>query len=107
MKWFLTANVHGDVWELKHRIDNAKIPDGSNIVVLGELSVNYWLDKSDARKKKFLSELPYTFFALNGNHEARPEEVEGYHEALYKEVKSGLCHMCREDRAAIYGEGEQ
>lgn len=53
MKWFLTADVHGDVWELKHRIDNAKIPDGSNIVVLGELSVNYWLDKSDARKKKF------------------------------------------------------
>lgn len=25
---------------------------------------------------------------------------------LKKEVKSGLCYMCREDRAAIYGEGE-
>lgn len=97
MKWFLTADVHGDVWELKHRIDNAKVPDGSNIIILGELSINYWLDKSDARKKKFLSKLPYTFFALNGNHEARPEEVEGYHEALYKEEDTVL-HVFVQDK---------
>lgn len=83
-KVFVIGDVHGDVWGLKQRLEAAKVPHNSLIVVLGELCVNYWLDSRDSDRKKFLSQLPYVFLALHGNHEARPWEVEGYKLELVK-----------------------
>lgn len=77
---FITGDIHGRVQDLAHRLmfREVPVPDGSNIVVLGDVGINYYLNKSEIKKKEYLSQLPYTFYFIHGNHEARPANVAGY-----------------------------
>ena len=78
MAFWITGDMHGDVIDLKWRIEKAKVPENSTILVAGDVGLNYWLNKTDSKKKKTLTEFPYTFLFVHGNHEARPHTVPGY-----------------------------
>ena len=75
---FFTGDIHGGVYDLENRIKIYGVPKGGSIVVLGDVGVNFYLNKTDRKKKEYLAALPYTFFFIHGNHEVRPQNVEGY-----------------------------
>lgn len=96
-KWLITGDCHGDFSRFK------KLPNDEefNIVILGDAGVNFYLDKRDEALKYFLSkEYPnLRFFLIRGNHEQRPELVDGmcvtynaevdgpcYHESNYPNI---------------------
>jgi 3-oxoacid CoA-transferase subunit A len=52
-------------------------PEKTAVIVLGDLGLNYYLDKKDYLHKKEASAYGYTIYAVRGNHEARPSEKLG------------------------------
>lgn len=78
-KLYLIGDIHADVRGLKMRLDVNKIEPGSGVILNGDVGLNYYGDSSDEKRKEFLSDLPYTFFCVAGNHEMRPWEAEDYH----------------------------
>ena len=88
MALYITGDIHGDVVGLKQRLDQQKIPEGATIILNGDVGLNYWGNKTDAKNKAYLAALPYSFLCVHGNHEARPWEVEDY-EILEPKSKLG------------------
>ena len=98
--YYITGDCHGCFTKFA----NIKLEqDEKGIVIcLGDFSINYYLNKTDTRAKKELSQnYPnLTFYCVRGNHEQRPQEiknmlwayddeVEGtvYYEAEYPNIK--------------------
>lgn len=81
MRIFCTGDVHGYFKRLKEIkdkcIENNTTKDDV-LIVLGDLSCNYWLDERDRRVKDFISTIPITFLVVRGNHEARPSNISSY-----------------------------
>ena len=53
------------------------------MIILGDAGINYSGGIRDMRKKEFLESLPITVFAIHGNHEQRPQTIEGYQEKVW------------------------
>ena len=73
MKWIITGDCHGEFsrfWNLPKEVKTA-------IIVLGDFGINYYLNKTDIRKKKELyNNYPnFIFYCVRGNHEARPQDI--------------------------------
>ena len=73
MTFYVTGDIHGSVVELKYRLQT--IPEGSAIIILGDAGCNYYLNKADEKLKEEMKMLPYMFYLVRGNHEARPADV--------------------------------
>lgn len=105
MTFYITGDTHSDFRGLyqahyKQHILNQK----DTVIILGDSGLNYHVDKKMAwdmsadkdtqyrctrysfQLKEELSTLPSTVFCIHGNHEARPETIEGY---LEKEWNGG------------------
>lgn len=54
------------------------------MIILGDSGINYWLNKSDVKAKRNLSELPISFFIIHGNHEERASKIESYREKSWR-----------------------
>lgn len=52
-------------------------PEETMIVVLGDTGLNYWLNNTDKKYKKLLNSMNYYIYCVRGNHEQRPELIEG------------------------------
>ena len=52
-------------------------PEETMIVVLGDTGLNYWLNNTDKKYKKLLNSMNYHIYCVRGNHEQRPELIEG------------------------------
>jgi 3-oxoacid CoA-transferase subunit A len=86
--WLITGDCHGDMTRFTYLNPEVDKPEETAIIVLGDFSVNYFLNKRDIKTKQILADLGYTFYVVHGNHEARPnediatlgydEDVEGY-----------------------------
>lgn len=48
------------------------------LIILGDTGINYYGDKRDDVLKKRLTSLPVVLFCIHGNHENRPQNIEGY-----------------------------
>ena len=84
--WLIKGDCHGSfTWMTNGCLDDYK-PEETAIIVLGDFSVNYFLDKKDERLKKELNERGYTFYVVRGNHEARPIDVPEYKLVYDEEV---------------------
>ena len=70
--------VTGDTHREFSRFSRLDLTKDDLIIVLGDVGINYYLDSSDDRVKKKLSKYPCSFFFIRGNHEERPENIEGY-----------------------------
>lgn len=73
MKWMVTGDTHGVFTRFANLPKNEEI----GMIILGDAGFNFYLNKTDARKKKEVSEnYPnITFYCVRGNHEARPQDI--------------------------------
>ncbi len=73
---YITGDMHRDFT----RLYNLEINNEDMIIILGDLSLNYYLDRQDIMYKKLLNSLDYKIFTIRGNHEERPENIKTYKE---------------------------
>ena len=71
--------MHGNV---AHRLDYIKnkypnfLPEETAVVALGDVGLNYYLNKKDQYEKDRIAKRGYTLYCLRGNHEARPSDLD-------------------------------
>ena len=71
----VTGDTHGGVAERMHYIQNNMpdyIPAETAVIILGDVGLNYYLNKKDQKHKQEASSYGYTIYCVRGNHEARP-----------------------------------
>lgn len=83
MAVYVTGDTHGDFSRLGIFAKTMGIRAGEGkerdlCIVLGDACLNYFCDARDEANKNEVSGLPFDLFCIHGNHEARPETVEGY-----------------------------
>lgn len=89
--WYFTGDIHADLNRF-YSIENSLKRKGFDtnecgVIVLGDVGLNYFLDHRDRNlKKKFIKNCGYTIYCLKGNHEARPQKVEGMKKIYDTEV---------------------
>ena len=77
-----TGDTHGGVATIS-RISNIQRnmpeykPEETMIVVLGDIGLNYWLNNTDKKYKKLINSMNCHIYCVRGNHEQRPELIEG------------------------------
>ena len=73
MKWMLTGDCHG----VFTRFYNLPKDEEIGMIILGDAGFNFYLNKTDERKKKEVCEnYPHiTFYCVRGNHECRPQDL--------------------------------
>lgn len=78
--WLITGDCHGRVAERIRYIQlnmEEYEPEETAIVILGDVGLNYYLNKTDQKNKIEVSRYGYTIYCVRGNHEARPSEELG------------------------------
>lgn len=78
----ITGDTHGQVSDRLHKIHNTMPnyrPEETAVFILGDVGLNYYLNKRDKINKKMVSSYGYTIYCVRGNHEARPCEKLGMH----------------------------
>lgn len=92
--WFVTGDCHGDVSRFINQPQFAEglNPEEVGIIILGDAGINFFLDGSDAKRKKKLQDTKYNYYLLRGNHKQRPELLPDIHMRLDTEIR-GLVWM--------------
>lgn len=78
MRVFITGDKHSHFSKMLYNLDGLLNGD-TMIIVLGDAGVNFWLNKKEDRLKQELNSGGYLWYLVHGNHEARPEDIEGAH----------------------------
>lgn len=78
---FAIGDLHGSIYPIENFYSRNKnkfnfSPETDLIICLGDVGANFFLNKRDKKFKKQLSELPFTYFCIRGNHEARASDVQ-------------------------------
>lgn len=89
MKWMLTGDCHG----VFIRFDNLPKDEEIGMIILGDAGVNFYLNKTDDRKKKEICEnySNITFYCVRGNHECRPQGLSDI-EKIFDENVHGVVY---------------
>lgn len=77
---YITGDIHGEIDKVLFMIKYKKIKHDDIIVLLGDVGVNYYLNKSEERPKRLLNDTGIQMLCVHGNHEARPNTIPSYHE---------------------------
>ncbi len=76
MKWVVSGDCHGNVTE---RLDNIAaagyVPRETNVILLGDVGLNFWLNKSDINNKKRTNARGFNIWCIHGNHETRASDI--------------------------------
>ena len=75
---YITGDTHRDF----SRLYTLYGTSNDMLIVLGDASINYFLDESDIELKDYLNSFNIKLFCIRGNHEERPENI-----STYKEVE--------------------
>lgn len=81
MSVYITGDVHGDFSELQQWCYAMQPKKKDIIVILGDVTLNYFGDWRDHNRKKLANALDPEIFCIHGNHEMRPEDA-GYYELI-------------------------
>lgn len=87
---FISGDRHGDLSFLPNFVLYHQPDENDFLIFLGDLGVNYYLNKTDKKKKDKLAELPCKIICLHGNHEARPSSISSY-QLIYVELLKCNC----------------
>lgn len=75
--WLVRGDVHGDMDRLINQLimgDYKK--ETTAVIILGDFGINFWLNRTDQKKKEFIEAQKYYIYAVRGNHECRPQHLE-------------------------------
>lgn len=79
-RWIITGDTHGQVerrlYQITHNMDNI-VPEETAVIILGDAGLNYYLNKTDRKNKQSVIAYRMRVYCVRGNHEARPQNVEG------------------------------
>lgn len=90
--WLVRGDTHGNfLWMTNGCLDKYK-PEETAIIILGDAGFNFYLNKTDARKKKEVNQRGYTFYCVRGNHEERPHNLSNI-KIVYDPEVSGLVYI--------------
>lgn len=85
MHYFITGDCHREFQRIQAFCQENVTTKNDVMIVLGDASINYYLDNRDRELKSLLSDLDITLFCVHGNHEARPWETGNYEEVVWNE----------------------
>ncbi len=80
---YITGDTHGEFGRIEAFCRRFGTCKEDVMIILGDAGINYSGGIRDMRKKEFLESLPITVFAIHGNHEQRPQTIEGYQEKMW------------------------
>lgn len=77
LKVFAIGDLHGRFQPIRdfhsrHSTNKEYNKANKYMILLGDAGLNYYLDSRDKTFKKKLSQYPFTYFVIRGNHEERP-----------------------------------
>ena len=73
--WLVTGDTHGNMNQLINQLLDYKREETA-IIILGDFGINFWLNKTDQKKKEFVEAQKYYIYVVRGNHECRPQHLE-------------------------------
>ena len=88
--WLVRGDTHGNFLWMTGDILNKYNPEETAIIILGDAGFDFYLNKTDERKKKEVNARGYKIYFLRGNHEQCPELVPGYIKIFDEEVKGAV-----------------
>ena len=100
---YITGDKHGDLEFVREFC--SRHPDISRddiFIILGDVGINYDLNRQEKKIKRMLSKLPITLLCVHGNHEERPRNIRGYREIkcfegiVYQERKYTNILFCKD-----------
>lgn len=80
---FLTGDKHANFDSVEDFCFKNKTSRGDLLIILGDAGINFYLNNKDRELKAELSLLPITLFCIHGNHEERPQKIDGYKNNLF------------------------
>lgn len=75
MKYYVTGDTHGKVFERLEKLDSN--PSETALIILGDAGLNFCLNKTDNKEKQKVQDSGFTVYCVRGNHEERPRNIEG------------------------------
>lgn len=79
----LKGDIHGHVNEVIDFIETQGLSDKDTIIILGDVGLNFYQNKTDAKNKRNLANTGVNIFCIHGNHEIRPQNLKTYKESTY------------------------
>ena len=73
---YITGDTHRDFY----RLNSINKNENDMLIILGDVGINYYLNKDDKKIKEKLNSLKIKLFCIQGNHEERPENIDTYKE---------------------------
>lgn len=97
-RWIITGDTHGQVYQRMNEIycntDNL-VAEETSVIILGDAGLNYYLNKTDQKEKMRSSSFGIRIYCVRGNHEQRPQNVQGTR-LIYDEDVAGEVY-CEDD----------
>lgn len=94
-RWIITGDTHGQVFQrmdkISRNIDNL-VAEETAVIILGDAGLNYYLNKTDLKEKKLSSNFGIRIYCVRGNHEQRPQNVQGM-KLVYDEDVAGEVYI--------------
>ena len=94
-KWFITGDCHRGFnrFKLTKNDTNFKTDNNAAVIILGDAGINYLLDKRDDEfKNGLINKYKCYFYCVRGNHEARPQDIDGM-KLVYDENVNGEIYI--------------
>lgn len=91
---WITGDIHADFTRFRNYNPDDKEDLGLAVIILGDAGLNYMLNEQDAQLKNKLSKLyKFRIYCVRGNHEARPQDVEGMKLMYDKDVNGEVYYQ--------------
>lgn len=84
-KFYITGDTHGKFERIYEFCKKMKTDKSDILCILGDVGINYFLNKNEKGIKQELSQLPITLFCIHGNHEERPFNIQTYKTKLWNQ----------------------
>lgn len=92
-QWLITGDTHG-VFSRFEKLQAVAAANNETygVIILGDAGINFWLNKSDKRlKNKIAADFPNLwFYCVRGNHEERPEYIQGMYMGYDTHVQGSI-----------------